>query len=203
MSGRTCACTASGTADPSSTMAARLFNTGCIFDLLFMWVFPAKTSGLAPCSRYGGRRRMDATASQVSPFPARPAEPRFPSAEEVHRKARAAQHGVARLGGLAQHARHIDAHQVAAPLLHLAGDEDGIDMPGIHDVHDRAGGIVEWPDIEPVGGEHDDVGVLPRRERADLVLEPGAARALDGGELEHIAAGQERRQVLLAVAGTL
>ena len=51
--------------------------------------------------------------------------------------------------------------------------------------------------------QHDDVGLLAGRQRADLAVEVGAAGALDGGEFEHVAAGEQRRQVLLALAHAL
>ena len=65
------------------------------------------------------------------------------------------------------------------------------------------GALLSGQTFEPVGPQHDDVGLLAGRERADLAVEVGAARALDGGELEHVAAGEQRRQVLLAVARAL
>src|SRR5262249_52068486 len=47
------------------------------------------------------------------------------------------------------------------------------------------------------------IGLLAGRERADSICKVGAARALDGGEFEHVAAAEQRRQVWLALAGAL
>src|SRR6266478_9652655 len=127
----------------------------------------------------------------------------FLSTEEVHLKAGPAHHGVARLLSQPEDARRIDAYEVAPPLPRLAGNEHAVDISRVHEIHDRAWRIVERPDIEPVGLEHDDVGFLSGGERADLALEACAASASDRGELEHLPAGQQRRQVLLAVARAL
>src|SRR5436190_23500177 len=70
---------------------------------------------------------------------------RFSSAEKAHREAGPAHHRVARLLGGAHQVRQVDADQFATPLPRLAGDEDGIDIAGIHEVHHRAVGIVERP----------------------------------------------------------
>ena len=42
-----------------------------------------------------------------------------------------------------------------------------------------------------------DVGLLPGRERADLVVEPVRLRAADRRELQHVAGGQQLRAMLL------
>ena len=49
-------------------------------------------------------------------------------AQQVHLEAGAAHDRVARLLHQAQHPRCIDAHEIAAPLLDFARDEDGIDV---------------------------------------------------------------------------
>ena len=63
------------------------------------------------------------------------------------------------------------------------------------------GGVVDRPDVEPVGAQHHDIGLLAGRERADLVIDIGAARALQRRELQHVAAGEQRRRVLFACRG--
>src|SRR6266540_5195012 len=127
-------------------------------------------------------RKIASTSNQARPLA-------LSSAEEIDRKAGPAHEGVARLLDRAEHARHVDSHQVAPPLPHLSGDEDGLDMAGVHEVHDRPGCVVERPHVDAVGPQHDDVGVLAGGQRADLVVEVGAARALDRGALEHVPAG--------------
>src|SRR5262249_23800345 len=99
------------------------------------------------------------------------------STEQVGLEVRALDHAVTRLLHHPAHARDVDTNEVAAPLLHLAGDEDAVDIARVHQVDDDARHIVERPDVEPVGAEQDDVGFLAGRERADLVLEMAAARA--------------------------
>ena len=76
-------------------------------------------------------------------------------------------------------------------------------MAGVHEIDDCSRRIVERPDIESIGAQDDDVGVLARAQRADLAVEVCTTGTLDGGELEHLPTRQQRRQVLLAVAPTL
>src|SRR5882672_5463045 len=124
-------------------------------------------------------------------------------AKQIHRKAGAAEQTVARVGGKAHHPSRIDADKGAAPFFHAAGDEDGIDMAGVHQIDGGAIGVVERPDVEAIGLQKQDVGILAGRQRADLAFEIGAARALDGGEFEHLATGEQLRRVLLAIADAL
>ena len=93
--------------------------------------------------------------------------------------------------------RDVHANQIAAPLLHLTGDEHGVDVARVHQVHHRPGRVVERPDVEPVGRSMTMSASFPGSACRPCV-EVGAAGALDGGELEHVAAGEQRRQVLLA-----
>ena len=72
----------------------------------------------------------------------------------------------------------IDSDQASAPLLHLARDEHRLDMARVHQIDHRAERVVDRPEVETVGLQHDDVGILARRQRADLRVEIGAARAL-------------------------
>src|SRR5204862_200093 len=103
----------------------------------------------------------------------------FSSTEHVDLKVGPAQHSVACRLRQPQHARQIDAHQVTPPLLDLAGNEDSLDMAGVHEVRNDAGCVVERPNIEPIGLKYDDVGLLARCQCADLAVEVGAAGALD------------------------
>jgi len=63
-------------------------------------------------------------------------------------------------------------------------------MGGIHQIDDGHGCIVERPDIEPIGAQHDDIGLLAGGERPDFAVEIGAACTIDSGEFEHIPAGE-------------
>src|SRR5262249_57320434 len=81
--------------------------------------------------------------------------------------------------------------------------EDGCERAWVHEIHHDAGRVGERPAIETIGREYEDIGILARRERADLAVRVRATGPLDGGEFEHVAAGEERRQVLLALARAL
>jgi hypothetical protein len=69
------------------------------------------------------------------------------STQKIHLEAGPAHDRIARLLHRSQKAFLIDAHQLATILLHFAGDEDGLDMAGIHQIHDGAWRVVERPDI--------------------------------------------------------
>ena len=76
-------------------------------------------------------------------------------------------------------------------------------MGGVHEVYNCSGGIVQRPNIDAVGPQDEEVGLLAGGQPADLAIEIGASRALDGGKLEQLPARQKRRQVLLAAASAL
>ena len=123
--------------------------------------------------------------------------------EEVALKACPLDDTIARILGQFQYTRYIDTGKTAAPLLRPAGDEHGVDMARIHHTDYGAGRVVQRPNIQLVGLEQYDIGLLAGRQRADFILEPGAARALDRGEFQHLAAGEQRRQVLLTIVRAL
>src|ERR1044072_1153970 len=102
-----------------------------------------------------------------------------------------------RLGCETHDARRVDSDERPAPLLRLAGDEYRLDVARIHKIDHGAEGIAHRPKIEAVGPEHNDVGILARREHADLRIEIGATGALKGREFEHLAAGEKRWNILL------
>ena len=93
---------------------------------------------------------------------------------------------------------HVDADELAVALHDLAGDQHGVDVLRRHAGDHRADRVVHRHDVEPVGAQHDDVGLLAGRQRADLLVEAVGARAFDGGEFQHLAHREERRQVLVA-----
>src|SRR6266446_5074064 len=92
----------------------------------------------------------------------------------------------------------IEAHHLAAALHDLAGDQHRVDILRAHIGHHRTDGVIKRHDVETVGAQQDDVGLLAGRQRADLAVEAVRPRALDGGELQHLADGQEGRRVLVA-----
>ena len=90
---------------------------------------------------------------QGSPFLQKDRASILASAEQVFWIIGPTQDAVARFLHQPQHARHVDAHQIAAPLLHLSANEDRFDMAGIHHVHDRDRCVVERPHVEPIGAQ--------------------------------------------------
>ena len=53
--------------------------------------------------------------------------------------------------------------------------------------HHGGDGIGNRREIEVVGADHDDVGLLARCQRADLMAEPIGLRTCHGGEGQHVA----------------
>ena len=94
--------------------------------------------------------------------------------------------------------RQVDADELPVALHHLAGDQHGVDVLRAHAGDHRADRVVHRHDVEHVGAQQDDVGLLAGRQRADLALEAVGARAFDGGKFEHVACCQELRRVLVA-----
>src|SRR2546430_510488 len=125
------------------------------------------------------------------------------SAQKVHLKSSPLKDRITGLLHESAHALRVDAHEAAAPFANFPGDKDGLHVAGVHEIDDRSRRIVERPDIESIGAQDDDVGVLARAQRAGLAVEVGTTSTLDGGELEHLPTRQQRRQVLLAVAPAL
>jgi hypothetical protein len=101
------------------------------------------------------------------------------------------------LAGETHDALRVDSDESAAPLLRLAGDEHRLDMAWVHQIDDGAERVADGPEIEAIGLQHDDIGLLTRRERPDPRIEIGAARTLKRREFEHLAAREKRRNVLL------
>src|SRR5258705_7936954 len=90
--------------------------------------------------------------------------------KQIHRKADSAQQTVARIGRKAHHPRRVDADEGAAPFLHAAGDERGIDVTRVHQIDGGAVGVVERPDVEAVRLQEQDVGILAGRQLADFAV---------------------------------
>src|SRR3974390_2589288 len=98
------------------------------------------------------RSRYDSSQTKLQRFPmcwtwphaaAWPVEP-IPiaqlgqSAQEIHRETGTLHDAVAPACDPPQHARHVDADQLAAPLSRLAGDKHGVDVDRVHQVDHRA-----------------------------------------------------------------
>ena len=102
------------------------------------------------------------------------------SVEQADAKPGALHDGVARLLSQPSYAGQIDVNEAPSPLLDLAGNEYRFHVAGIHEIGDRAVGVAVRPDIEAVGAEHNEIGVLAGGERADPAVEIGATRANPG-----------------------
>src|SRR5439155_14256673 len=89
----------------------------------------------------------------------------------------------------------VDADQLAVALHHLARDQHGVHVLRTHAGDDSADRVVHGHDIEPVGAQQDDVRSLARGEGADLAIQTVRPRTLYGGELQHLAHGEELRRV--------
>ena len=79
---------------------------------------------------------------------------------------------VARVLELPAQVRKIDVEQLALPLAHLAGDDHRLDVGAVHQRDHRPRHLVERRHVDRFGVENDDVGLLARRERADLAVQP-------------------------------
>ena len=84
------------------------------------------------------------------------------------------EHAVARLLDLAQQPFDVPPDELALPVHDLPRNQDVAHVPGIHHRHNRAGHIVHRPGVDVPRVEHDDVGFLARRQRADLVQNDGS-----------------------------
>jgi hypothetical protein len=61
----------------------------------------------------------------------------------------------------------------------------GVDVGALYRLHDGPDGVGHREDGDAIGADHDDVGLLARREGADLAFEPGRAGAIDRRRLEY------------------
>ena len=85
-------------------------------------------------------------------------------------------------------AQHVGREgQLAVLLAHDAVDDDGVDVAGARDLHDRIDRVVHRRHVDVVGPQHDDVGLLAGRQRADLAVHPEGAGAVDRRPLQRLA----------------
>jgi len=63
----------------------------------------------------------------------------------------------------------------------LPGDIDGGDISAAGAVHQGADRVMLVAEMRPVQADDDEAGLLPRGQAADLVIQPQATGALDGG----------------------
>src|SRR5712691_1002336 len=116
------------------------------------------------------------------------------AAEQVLLDARRGEDVVARVLKLPPQPRQIDVEQLAFPFAHLARDDDRLDVGAIHQRYHRARHLVERRDVDRLGVEDDDVGLLARRERAGLAVEPQALGAVHGAVAQHVAGREQGRR---------
>ena len=105
----------------------------------------------------------------------------------------AAEDFVAGLLNHGDHARCVHADEAALPLSDFPGDEHCLDVAGIHEIDDRALGIIARPDIQPVGTQNHEIGVFAGRQTTCFPFERGAAGTLNGVEGEDFAWREQRR----------
>jgi len=92
---------------------------------------------------------------------------RAAGAKQIGRIANPRENPVARLLDQPAQTAEVDADELALPFDDFAGDQHGLDIARVHHRHHRSRHVVQWEDIDTVGRQHNDVGFLARRERAD------------------------------------
>ncbi len=93
---------------------------------------------------------------------------------------------------------HVEADDLAAAFPDAAADDHGVDIAALGRLDHRPQRVVRRVEIDVVAPDHDDVGLLAGRERADLVGKPCAARSVDRRAFEHVAHAHRPRQIHLA-----
>jgi hypothetical protein len=88
------------------------------------------------------------------------------------------------------------AQKLALPLADLARDHDRVDIGPVHQRHHRARRVVEGRDVDRLGIQQDDVGLLARRQAAGLVVEPQALGPFDRGVPDRLRAGHQLGEIL-------
>src|SRR6266581_5264560 len=83
----------------------------------------------------------------------------------------------------------VPADQLAAAVHDLTRNQDVPDVPGVHHRDDRPGHVVDRGDVDVTRVQHDDVGLLARRQRADLVEHAVRRRTRDRHHLDDLPAG--------------
>src|SRR5215469_18463502 len=119
--------------------------------------------------------------------------------EEIRPIAELVEQIAARFIDQATKAAPVEPDDVAAELGHAARDDDGIDVAAVGGRHHAADRIIRGIEIDGVGADEDDIGLLAGRERADLVREPGADRTVHRGAFEHLTRRYRARRSRLAV----
>src|SRR5579885_1460490 len=87
-------------------------------------------------------------------------------------------------------ALHVETHHLPAIFAHTAADDDGVDVAAFGRLHHSADRVVRRVEVDVVGANHDDIGLFAGRQRADFVVEAGAAGAAHGGAVEHVSSHQ-------------
>src|SRR5205823_13252386 len=75
----------------------------------------------------------------------------------------------------------VDVEQLPLPLAHLARDDHGLDVAAVHQGDDRSRHVVERRNVDRLGVEDDDVGLLARGERAGPAVKSQVLRTIDRG----------------------
>ena len=97
----------------------------------------------------------------------------------------------------------IVAQQVPFPLAVVARDHDRVDIGKIHQGLDGSGNVVEGRNVDGLGLEQDDIGVLAGGQAARLLIKAQALGSLDRRVLDGIDAAHQRREVFCARKGRI
>src|SRR5919112_5900824 len=89
----------------------------------------------------------------------------------------------------------VRADELPVALQGAAVYPYGVHVRRIHAADDRPHRIYDWRSVDALDVEHHYVRLLAWRERAGLVGEPADAGTLDGGELQDVPRGQQRRRI--------
>src|SRR5262249_24877509 len=105
---------------------------------------------------------------------------------------------IARLPDHSLQAGHVEADHPAGLLADAAADDDRVPVAALSRLHNRSDCVVRRVKVDIVRPDHQKVGLLSRRQRADLVVEPSAVCTAHGGAMEHIPHHERLGRILIA-----
>src|SRR5258708_26484771 len=92
----------------------------------------------------------------------------------------------------------IDVEQLAALLAEATGDHDRIHLSALGRVDNGADCVVGGEQADVVGADHDQIGLLAWCERADTVIQSGAAGPVDRRRFEDVLNRHRSRRMCIA-----
>src|SRR5512132_130510 len=108
---------------------------------------------------------------------------------------------IPRLVELLEDVVEVDVDELSVSLHCSSGDEHRVHVGRVREDHDRPDGVDHRSGVDRVHVEEDDVRLLPRSERPDLVLERASPGTVDRRELEDGRVRQRWRAGLLRRLG--